>query len=74
MERRAITKTKDFIKGLRIFGILFCFFAVGNILIYFTSPETSRGIYIIVGFIFGGVGAFFLSHALELKRRIKRLQ
>ncbi len=74
MERKTISKTKDFIKGLRIFGILFCFFAVGNILIYFTSPERDRGIYVIIGFIFGGAGAFFLGYALELKRRIKKLQ
>ena len=74
MERKAISRTKDLIQGLRIFGILFFFFAVGNILIYFTSSETSRGIYVIIGFIFGGAGTFFLDHALELKKRIKKLQ
>lgn len=74
MERKTISKTKDFIKGLRIFGILFCFFAVGNVSIYFTSLEKSRGIYVVIGLMFAGAGLLFLNYSRELKQRIKKLQ
>ncbi len=74
MEKRsAIVRTEGFIQGLRIFGIIFCFMAVGNISIYFSSNEPSRGLYIVIGAVFGGVGFIFLVYSYELKARIKKL-